>query len=75
MFYLLCYFGEQMTNRFSALSSTIYDVFYLYPVDQQKYFILMILNASKAVYLEGFVIQSLTLRTFRNVTINEHFCQ
>lgn len=75
MFYLLCDFGEQMANRFSGLSSAIYDVFYLYSVDQQKYFILMILNANKAVYLEGFVIESLTINTFKNVAINENFCR
>lgn len=65
-FFVLCDFGEKVTNRFVSLSDSIYDVWYLYPVDQQKYFSLMILNAEQPVHIEGFIIQS-TRETFKKV--------
>lgn len=66
MFYFLCDFGDEATNVFIGLSNSIYDHWYLHHVDQQKYFILMILNANKPVYMEGFAIQC-TRETFKKV--------
>lgn len=68
MFYFLCEFGDKATNRFFDLRDSIYGNWYLYPVDQQKYFILMILNANKPVYIEGFVIQC-TRETYKKVKL------
>lgn len=67
LFFLLCDFGEKVTNRLTGLSDSIYDIsWYLYPVHQQKYFFLMILNANKPVYVEGFFVK-ITRESFKQV--------
>lgn len=67
LFLMMCNFGDKVTNRFSDFSYSAYKVlWYQCPVNQQKYFILVILNGNKPVYLEGFVIQS-TYLTFQKV--------
>lgn len=66
LFFLLCNFGENVTNRFNGLRYSICDEWYLYPVDQQKYFILMILDANNLVYLDGFAIH-ITRELFKKV--------
>lgn len=55
-----------VTNRYSNLSDLMYENWYLYPSDLQKYFVLMILNAQTPVYLEGISIHC-TRETFKKV--------
>lgn len=56
-----------VTNRYSNLISLMYEeLWYLFPLDQQKYFILMILNERKPVYLEKIATQC-TRETFKGV--------
>lgn len=67
LFYLFCDFGDKVTDQFSGSSVKIYNVlWYQYPVDQQKHFILMILDANKPVYIQGFFVQS-TRESFKKV--------
>lgn len=67
LFYMLCNFGDEVTDAFLDLNESIYDLlWYQLPVDQQKYVILMIFNANHPVYLEGLVIRSVR-ETFRKV--------
>lgn len=65
--YLICEFGERVTSGFSELSGEMYDVlWYLYPTNEQKSFILMIQNANKPAYVEGYFVQS-TRDSFKRV--------
>lgn len=67
IFYLLCHSGDKVTDHFNTLNDSYYEVlWYRLPVKQQKYFILLILNAQKPIYLEGFSIQN-TRETFKKV--------
>lgn len=67
IFYLLCHFGDKVTDHFDSLSDSYYEVlWYRLPVKQQKYFILLILNAQKPIYLEAFTLQN-TRETFKKV--------
>lgn len=58
VFFPLCDFGDKATNQFISLSDSYYEMlWYKLPVDQQKYFILMISDAQEPVYLVGFIAQ------------------
>lgn len=70
LLFLLCDYGDKATNEFASLSYSYFEILWYYlPVDQQKYFILMISNAETPVNLEGFVVQC-TRETFKKVRIN-----
>lgn len=61
-----CYFGKVATDSFQNMADCIYEMnWHELPIEQQKYFILMIANTQKPLYYHGF-----------NVTLNlETFCQ
>lgn len=70
MFFLLCDYGDKVTNRFALLGDSYYNLlWYCLPVNQQKYIILSILNAKTPIYLEGSAIHS-TREAFKKVRIN-----
>lgn len=54
LFYLLCDYGEDMTQAFRALSISFFDdTWPLYPIELQKLLIIMIQGSQEAVYLKG----------------------
>lgn len=74
VFFKLCDFGDKITYQLTAVSDLYFELsWYHLPVDLQKYFILMIMNAEKPVYLEGFVIQC-TREVFKKVRTIKIIC-
>lgn len=70
LFFLVCDFGEEVTNQLTSISDSFYEIlWYQLPIDLQKYFILSILNAETSVHLEGFGLYS-TRDTFKKVIIS-----
>lgn len=67
LFFLLCDYGGRATNQFTSLGDSCFKMsWYHLPANQQKYLVLMIANAERPVYLEGFVIQC-TREIFKKV--------
>lgn len=67
MIFVLCNFGGEVTDQCASLGDSYYEMlWYLLPVDQQKYFILLNSNAQRPVYLDGFVVQC-TREMFKQV--------
>lgn len=74
LFYLLCNFGNKVTDQIVSLSDSYFEaLWYHLPVDQQKYFILMISNAQRPIYMEGFTTQN-TCEKFKSVTSMTLLC-
>lgn len=67
MFFLVCDFGDKVTNELTSLCDSYFEtLWHPLPVELQKYFILSILNAQTPIYLEGFGVYS-TRETFKKV--------
>lgn len=51
---LFCYFGDMASDRLSSIGFAAYSAnWYDYPVEWQKFFILMILRTRKPAYFDG----------------------
>lgn len=71
VFFPLCDFGDKVTNRFTSLCDSYYEIlWYHLPLAQQKHIILMILNAQRPIYLDGFMVQC-TREMFKKVRNNK----
>lgn len=54
LFYLLCYFGENVTTALNNLDYSIYErSWYLYPLEFRQYVVVMMMAAQKPIYFEG----------------------
>lgn len=68
MFYLLCYFGEIVTEAFAKLHFSIYErSWYLYPLDLRRYMVLMILATETPIYFNGFGPLQCSCEAFKKV--------
>lgn len=66
--FLCCFLGRLATESYEKMSDCLYECkWYDHPVELQKNFILMILNAREPIYYSGFGIADLNLETFRKV--------
>lgn len=66
--FLYCYFGKLATESFEEMSNSLYESnWYKLPIKQQKYILLMMVNAKRPLYYHGFGIVILNLETFCNV--------
>lgn len=66
--FFLCNFGEDTSNRFIALSDSIYMKSWQYcPLDEQKLFPFMIMIGQKPVYMKGFAKLTCSRETFKKV--------
>lgn len=72
--YACCYFGEMSTQSHVEMSDGLntFDWHEL-PVNLQKYFLLMIMNAQRPIYYHGFNLIVLNLETFLDVNIHATF--
>lgn len=78
LMYILCQFGQQLTDEFVAFEQTIYESYwYLFTMDVQRLFIIVTMLSQKPVELKGFGNIHCTLETFKNVIVilkkNLHF--
>lgn len=66
--FLYCYFGKLTTDNYKDMAYSLYECNWQdLPVNLQKYFILMIGNASIPVEYNGFGIAVLNLETYTRV--------
>lgn len=67
--FLYCYFGKLATDSYGNMVDSLYECkWYGLPIEQQKYFIMMIGNARIPIYYHGFKVAILNLETFRIVS-------
>lgn len=60
-----CYFGVAATESYEEMSNGLYNSKWSeLSVDLQKYFVVMIANAQRPLYYDGFGIAVLDLQTF-----------
>lgn len=73
--FLYCYFGKMATDSFEQMAVCLYECNWQdYPIDLQKYFILMLQNMQQPLWYHAYNVAILNLETFTKVTImNESF--
>lgn len=66
--YLVCSFGDQVTNRLIEISDMIFGcAWYQYPIDVRKSQLMMMMSAQRPIFIEGFPNYKCTLDTFKKV--------
>lgn len=75
LMYILCQFGQQLTDQFFHFEHTIYECqWYTFPVNTQKRYFTMIMSASqKPVELKGYGNVRCSFETFKNVILIRKF--
>lgn len=71
IFFMYCYLGDEITSKSLQIADDIYGrIWYEYPVDSQKYMILMIMRAQRPFYFTGLTnsILNCSLETFKAVS-------
>lgn len=72
LFYMLCNFGESVTNISGSLDQCVYSQsWYMCPKETQRYFILLLMMTHRPLYINGFASLHCSRETFKNVT--SHF--
>lgn len=70
--FLYCYFGKMATHSFEKMASCLYRAnWHYFPIELQKYYVIMIGNAQRPLYYHGFGVAILNLETFTKVS---NFC-
>lgn len=66
--FFYCFFGMVATESYEKMAECIYESDWTeLPVKLQKYILLMIGNAHRPLYYDGFGLAILRLQTFQNV--------
>lgn len=66
--FIYCYFGDQVTSRFSDITDTLYLCdWHLLPLHTQKNVPMMILAAQRFVHIKGFASSSCSRESFKKV--------
>lgn len=66
--FLYCFFGKLSTDSFMKMCQCLFESnWFNIQVDLQKYFILMIAEAQKPLFYQGFHMATLNLETFAAV--------
>lgn len=66
--FVLCFFGKMATESFENMNDCLFESNWTeYPIQLQKYFILMIGNSQREINYHGFGIAILNLNTFAQV--------
>lgn len=69
LLFFYCYCGRVATESFEMMSDALYEAnWHKLPIQQQKYFILMIKNAQRPLYYHGSGVAILNLQTFTKVS-------
>lgn len=67
---LFCYFANMASDRLSSLGNTVFATnWYDYPVEWQKFVILMVERSQKPVYFKGLHLIKCTLEVFGTVSL------
>lgn len=70
--FVYCYFGQQVTSKFAEVHPVIYEMhWHEYPVDLQKYLILMLMRSQRTFSFKGYMT-TCSLATFKAVSTHEH---
>lgn len=68
--FCFCYFGKLATDSFTNMANRLFECNWIeFPVDAQKFILLMIRNAQKPIYYHGSGIAVLNLETFSKVLV------
>lgn len=66
--FLYCFFGKMASESFDQMTECLYESnWQTFPIEFQKYVLLMIGNAQRPLFYEGFGLVALNLRTFTKV--------
>lgn len=69
--FLWCFFGKLATDSFKEMTDCLYECNWQdFPIDLQKYFILMIANSQRPLFYRGSRIATLNLETYSKVWIS-----
>lgn len=72
--FLYCFAGGIATGSYQKIESRLCNSnWYEYPIDAQKYILMMLQNSQLPIYYDGFGVAILSLETFGNVNSNELF--
>lgn len=64
-----CYFGQLAGDSFQKMSDCVFELkWHEFPINSQKYVVLMITNMQKPIYYHGFHVTVMDLNTFLNVS-------
>lgn len=70
--FVVCNFGEIMSNKFYEVDNTIYDCdWYTFPNEIQQIFPIIMMGAQQPVILEGFANLTCTREAFKKVNSDE----
>lgn len=72
--FLYCYFGKMATTNYEQIAHCMYECNWIeLPVEMQKYFVLMITDAQRPIYYQGFKIAILNLETMTKVKMSIYY--
>lgn len=64
-----CYFGKIATNSYDQMAECLYDCnWHELDLQHQKYILVMMMNAQRPIYYNGFGVADLNLETFTTVS-------
>lgn len=67
--FIFCYYGNMVTSECQLVSISAYDtLWYLYPIELQKYIIPIMQRSQQPFYFTGFKITVCSLQSFTNVS-------
>lgn len=68
LLFFYCFFGKIATDTYGQMSDCLFQSnWFELPIEQQKFFIVMIANAQRELVYQGFGIVTLNLETFTKV--------
>lgn len=69
--FLYCYFATHATDRLTKIGNNIYESsWYEFPINIQKYLILIIIRSQNPIYFTGLGLLNCTLESFGKVSQN-----
>lgn len=69
-FFLMCNFGEQVSNQLDAITDSIYECeWYSFPIEEQKMLLTVMIATQQPIIFNGFGNIQLTRDTFKKVHI------
>ena len=72
--FLYCYFGKMATESYEKIPNCFYECnWFDLPPKLQKYFVIMIGNAQRPMYYNGFGIFKMNLETFNKIRKKNYF--
>lgn len=73
--FIICELGERLTDHFNEISIGIFQCdWYIFPIDVQKMFLIVLLNAQTPITIRGFGNLNCTRDKFKDVSsLNEKY--